>query len=89
MKYTVELELTYNGTMTVNADSEEDAVEIANKRLNADTLKPFPDEVKIPNGKFTFESAVACYAYEEEEENEKHLAETTDELDFILGNKED
>ena len=67
MKYTVELTCTYNGSMTVEAESEDEALQIAQNGLNADTLKEFPDYVSIPHGNFTFGEATADYADECEE----------------------
>jgi hypothetical protein len=66
MRYRVELVLIYNGSMTVEAKNVREAVEKAQNALNAETLKPFPDNVEIPNGSFQFGEATADYAYEEE-----------------------
>lgn len=66
MRYRVELVLTYNGSMTVEAKNVREAVEKAQNALNAETLKEFPDHVEIPNGSFQFGEATADYAYEEE-----------------------
>ena len=66
-KYTVELSCIYNGTVVIHAVSGEEALKIAQEMLNCETLKPFPDEVAIPNGKFVFGEATADNAYLEEE----------------------
>ena len=57
--YDVTLTLIYNGSMTVQAEDEEQALEIAQKSLNNETLKDFPNEVEIPNGSFIFGEATA------------------------------
>lgn len=64
MKYRVELSCIYNGVMTVEAESIDDALEIAQDNLNHETLKGFPDIVVIPNATFKFGEATAENAYE-------------------------
>lgn len=60
--YDITLTLIYNGAMTVEAENEEQALQIAQESLNDEALKDFPDEVQIPNGSFTFGEATADYA---------------------------
>ena len=65
MKYEVTLTCIYNGTMTIEAESAEEALRMAQEDLNHETLKPFPDEVEVPNdGIFRFGEATADYAEE-------------------------
>lgn len=67
-KYQVELTCIYNGTMTIEAESEEDALGIAQHDLNYKTLKDLPDYVELPNdGCFRFGEATADYATELDE----------------------
>jgi hypothetical protein len=67
-KYQVELTCIYNGTMTIEAENEEDALGIAQKSLNYKALKDFPDYVELPNdGNFQFGEATADYAVELDE----------------------
>ncbi len=67
-KYQVELTCIYNGTMTIEAESENEALEIAQESLNYETLKELPDYVEIPNdGCFQFGEATADYATELDE----------------------
>ena len=64
--YTVDLTLTYNGTMRIEADNADEALRIAQESMNMETLKAFPDTVEMPNdGRFTFGEATADYAEEE------------------------
>lgn len=60
--YDITLTLIYNGAMTVKAENEEQALQIAQESLNHETLKDFPNEVQIPNGSFKFGEATADYA---------------------------
>ena len=68
-KYQVELTCIYNGTMTIEAESEDKALEIAQESLNYETLKDLPDYVELPyDGNFRFGEATADYATECEED---------------------
>lgn len=60
--YDITLTVIYNGSMTVKAENEEQALQLAQESLNHETLKEFPDGVEIPNGSFTFGEATADYA---------------------------
>jgi len=60
--YNITLTLIYNGSMTVKAENEEQALQLAQDSLNHETLKDFPNDVAIPNGSFTFGEATADYA---------------------------
>lgn len=54
--------------MTIEAESENEALEIAQESLNYETLKEMPDYVELPNGGcFQFGEATADYATELEE----------------------
>ena len=67
-KYQVDLTCIYNGTMTIEAESEDEALKIAQDELNYETLKDLPDYVELPNdGSFQFGEATADYAIELEE----------------------
>ena len=67
-KYQVDLTCIYNGTMTIEAESEDAALRIAQDELNYETLKDFPDYVELPNdGCFQFGEATADYATELDE----------------------
>lgn len=57
--YEITMTVIYNGSMTVKAESEEQALELAQESLNDETLKDFPYGVEIPNGSFTFGEATA------------------------------
>jgi len=57
--YEITMTVIYNGSMTVKAESEEQALKFAQETLNDETLKGFPNEVEIPNGSFTFGEATA------------------------------
>lgn len=60
--YDITLTVIYNGSMTVKAENEEQALQLAQESLNHETLKEFPNGVEIPNGSFTFGEATADYA---------------------------
>ena len=49
MKYLVNITVTYNGTMSVEAKDENEALKSAQNSLNYEALKPFPDRVDLPN----------------------------------------
>lgn len=67
-KYQVELTCIYNGMMTIEAESEDEALRIAQDDLNYETLKCLPDYVELPNdGYFQFGEATADYAECEED----------------------
>lgn len=74
--YDVTLTLIYNGSMTVQAEDEEQALEIAQKSLNNETLKDFPNEVEIPNGSFIFGEATADDADLSETDSEANDTDT-------------
>ena len=74
--YDVTLTLIYNGSMTVQAEDEEQALEIAQKSLNNETLKDFPNEVEIPNGSFIFGEATADDADLSETDTEPNDTDT-------------
>lgn len=76
--YNVELTCIYNGNVRIKAESEDEAYRIANEMLDADTLKDFPDEVKIPNGSFQFGEATAEWA--EEIEDDDNVADNSDNV---------
>ena len=64
--YIVDITCIYNGTMRIEAESEEDALSIAQKDLNARTLKDLPDYVELPNdGSLAFGEATADYVQED------------------------
>lgn len=58
-EYDVDVTMIYNGIMRVEADSEDEALEKAQKMLDAKGLKNAPDEIEIPNGTFYFGEATA------------------------------
>ena len=64
--FQVDLTLVYNGHCTVEAENEEQALQIAQDSLNYKTLKEFPDEVYMceNDGIFSFGEATADYCYE-------------------------
>ena len=64
--YRIDLTCIYNGSMVVEAETEEEALQIAQESLNDKTLKEFPDYVELPNGGFQFGEATADDVYEEE-----------------------
>lgn len=66
-KYDVVVTMIYNGIMRVEADSEEEALEKAQKMLDSKGLKNAPNEIEIPNGTFHFGEATADYATLDEE----------------------
>jgi hypothetical protein len=74
--YDVTLTLIYNGSMTVQAEDEEQALKIAQENLNNKTLKDFPNGVEIPNGSFTFGEATADYASLSETDSEPNGTDT-------------
>lgn len=59
--YRVNLTCIYNGYMNVKADNENDALCKTDEMLNCETLADFPDDVELPNGKFSFGEATADY----------------------------
>ena len=63
--YKVGTTIIYNGYMYVEAENEKEAFEKVEENLNYETLKPFPDEVEMPNGKFVFGEATADYIDED------------------------
>ena len=61
-KYIVTLTLIYNGSMLVEAGSEDEALRIAQDSLDSKALSAFPDNVDLPNdGIFQFGEATADY----------------------------
>ena len=74
--YDITLTLIYNGSMTVKAETEEQALQIAQESLNRETLKGFPNDVEIPNGSFTFGEATADYADLSETDSEPSDTDT-------------
>lgn len=65
-EFQVDLTLIYNGHCTVEAENEEQALQIAQESLNYETLKEFPDEVYMceNDGVFRFGEATADCCYE-------------------------
>ena len=64
--YRIDLTCIYNGSMVVEAENENEALQKAQESLNHKTLKQFPDYVEIPNGSFQFGEATADDVYEEQ-----------------------
>lgn len=62
-EYKVNCEITYNGTVTVKAMNEKEAIEIAENMMNPDNLKDFPDEVKVGDIEFDFGDGSAYDAF--------------------------
>lgn len=65
MKYLVDCTVIYNGTIAVEADNFDDALNIASEELNYKNLSGFPDLVEVGDATFSFGEATADYAYQE------------------------
>lgn len=59
--FNVVLTCIYNGSVQVEAENQEEAIEKAQNLLCAENLAGFPDYVEIPNGGFSFGEATADY----------------------------
>lgn len=63
-KFFVECTVIYNGSMEVEADDEQEALELADEMLSGENLDGFPDEVTVCDGMFRFGEATADNACE-------------------------
>lgn len=63
MNYLVECTVVYNGTMEVEAENEQEAIDKVSNELGGDNLDGFPNEVTVGDAIFMFGEATADYAY--------------------------
>lgn len=67
MKFNVTCTMIYNGNITVDAKSEEEALELVSDQLCHEYGDDFPDDGKFGIVNFTFGEATADYAEEVED----------------------
>ena len=63
-KYLVSCTVIYNGTIEVEANDEQQAIDKVDNMLCGENLDGFPDEVTVCDGNFVFGEATADYADE-------------------------
>lgn len=63
-KFLVDCTVIYNGSIEVEADNEQEALERVDEMLAGENLDGFPDEVTVCDGCFRFGEATADYADE-------------------------
>ena len=63
-RYVVECTVVYNGSIEVEADNEQEAIEKASNELGGKNLDSFPNEVTAGDATFMFGEATADYGYE-------------------------
>lgn len=67
MEYKVELTMIYNGSVVVEAENEQEALEKAQTNINSESLKDIPDYFDLPDGYLSFGEVTADYAYPNED----------------------
>lgn len=63
-KFLVECTVIYNGSIEVEANDKQEALELVDEMLSGENLDGFPDEVTVCDGRFCFGEATADYADE-------------------------